>query len=84
MRFDQPPVVRVARGPERPLDPGQWLMTVPAVAQLVPEGALPGATIVEVGDWGLRHTTWSELELVQHWKSHLDAPGRYLRHLVDD
>ena len=46
--------------------------------------AMPGATILEVGDWGLRRTTWSELELVQHWKSYLDAPGRYLRHLVDD
>ena len=32
----------------------------------------------------VRHTTWSELELVQHWKAYLDAPGRYLRHLVDD
>jgi predicted ATPase len=241
MRFDQPPVVRVARDPERPLEPGQWPMTVPAVAQLVhdgldlapgitflvgengsgkstlveavamayglaPEGgstgsrhstrasesplgsalrlqrgigsgrwgfflraetmhgfytylednpssrdprfhemshgesflevlrtrfdspgfyaldepeaalsfsstlgliatlqgvvasggqvlcathspvlaALPGAAIIEVGDWGMRHTTWSELELVQHWKSYLDAPGRYLRHLLDD
>ncbi|HEU5483556.1 MAG TPA: AAA family ATPase, partial [Microlunatus sp.] len=46
--------------------------------------AMPGATILEVGDWGLRRTTWAELELVQHWKSYLDAPGRYLRHLVDD
>jgi predicted ATPase len=46
--------------------------------------AMPGATILEVGDWGLRRTTWSELELVQHWKSYLEAPGRYLRHLVDD
>ena len=46
--------------------------------------AMPGATILEVGDWGLRRTTWAELELVQHWKSYLDAPGRYLRHLLDD
>jgi predicted ATPase len=46
--------------------------------------AMPGATILEVGDWGLRRTTWSELELVQHWKSYLEAPGRYLRHLLDD
>ena len=26
--------------------------------------ALPGATILEVGDWGYRRTTWEELELV--------------------
>jgi hypothetical protein len=41
-------------------------------------------TYLEVGDWGLRRTPWSELELVQHWKAYLDAPGRYLRHLIDD
>ena len=46
--------------------------------------ALPGATILEAGPWGLRRTTWEELELVQHWKAYLDAPGRYLRHVLDD
>ena len=45
--------------------------------------AMPGATLLEVGDWGLRRTTWDELELVQHWKAYLDAPGRYLRHVLD-
>jgi predicted ATPase len=45
--------------------------------------AMPGATILEVGEWGLRHTTWEQLELVQHWKAYLEAPGRYLRHLLD-
>ncbi len=43
---------------------------------------LPGAVILEVGEWGLRETTWEELELVQHWRRFLDAPGRYLRHLL--
>ena len=46
--------------------------------------AMPDATILEVGDWGLRRTTWEQLELVQHWKAYLDAPGRYLRHVLDD
>ena len=46
--------------------------------------ALPGATILEAGPWGLRRTTWDELELVQHWKAYLDAPGRYLRHVLED
>jgi len=45
--------------------------------------AMPGATVLEVGDWGLRRTTWEELELVQHWKAYLDSPGRYLRHVLD-
>ncbi|WGX94373.1 AAA family ATPase [Nocardioides sp. L-11A] len=44
--------------------------------------AMPGATILEVGDWGLRRTTWEELELVQHWRRYLDDPRRYLRHLL--
>ena len=45
--------------------------------------ALPGATILEVGEWGLRPAAWEELELVQHWRSFLDAPARYIRHLLD-
>jgi predicted ATPase len=45
--------------------------------------AMPGATILEAGEWGLRRTSWEELELVQHWKAYLDAPGRYLRHMLD-
>jgi predicted ATPase len=46
--------------------------------------ALPGATIIEAGPWGLRRTTWEELELVKHWKAYLDAPDRYLRHVLED
>ena len=45
--------------------------------------AMPGARILEVGEWGLRRTTWEQLELVQHWKAYLEAPGRYLRHVLD-
>ena len=46
--------------------------------------AMPGARILEVGDWGLRETAWEDLELVWHWKRFLDAPQAYLRHLADD
>lgn len=46
--------------------------------------SLPGASLIEVGDWGLRSTTWDELELVRHWKAYLDAPTRYLRHTLAD
>lgn len=45
--------------------------------------SLPGATILEVGAWGLRPTTWAELDLVQHWRRYLDDPQRYLRHVLD-
>ena len=43
--------------------------------------ALPGATIYEVGEWGLRESAWEDLELVRSWRSFLDAPGRFLRYL---
>lgn len=44
--------------------------------------ALPGAKILEVGEWGIRESTWEDLELVKHWHAYLDAPQRYLRHLL--
>jgi len=44
--------------------------------------ALPGATILEVGAWGLRERAWDDLELVAHWKAFLDDPDLYLRHLL--
>jgi predicted ATPase len=44
--------------------------------------ALPGARILEVGDWGLRETSYDELELVTHWRAYLDDPMRYLRHVL--
>ena len=44
--------------------------------------ALPGATILEVGPWGVRRTRWDELEVVAHWRGYLDDPQRYLRHLL--
>jgi predicted ATPase len=41
--------------------------------------ALPGATLLELGDFGMRPTTWDELELVAHWRRFLERPGLYLR-----
>jgi predicted ATPase len=46
--------------------------------------ALPGATLLEVGEWGYRQTTWEELDLVWHWRRFLGAPEAYLRHLQTD
>jgi predicted ATPase len=44
--------------------------------------ATPGAEIIEVGEHGLRRTTWDELELVDHWRRYLSNPHAYLRHLI--
>ena len=43
--------------------------------------AFPGATIHEVGEWGLRRAEWSELDLVRNQRAFLESPERYLRHL---
>lgn len=45
--------------------------------------SLPEAKLIEVGEWGLRASEYDQLEMVQSWRSFLDAPGRYLRHLTD-
>ncbi|WP_406052105.1 AAA family ATPase [Kribbella sp. NBC_00889] len=44
--------------------------------------ALPGATILETGDWGIRKTVWEDLELVQNWRAYLRHPEQYLRHVL--
>ncbi|MBM7828298.1 hypothetical protein [Microbacterium aurum] len=28
-------------------------------------------------------TRWEDLELVHHWRTYLDSPRRYLRHLLE-
>jgi predicted ATPase len=45
--------------------------------------SMPGATILELGDWGYRRASWEELELVTHWRAYLAEPQRYLRHVLD-
>ena len=44
--------------------------------------ALPGAALLELGEWGIRPVVYDELELVQSWKTFLDGPDAYLRHLL--
>jgi predicted ATPase len=47
--------------------------------------SLPGATLLEVGDWGIRRVgTPEDLELVRNWRGFLEAPPRYLRYLLED
>jgi predicted ATPase len=43
--------------------------------------ALPCASILEVGPWGLRPREWDELDLVSNWRSFLDSPERFLKHI---
>jgi predicted ATPase len=45
--------------------------------------ALPGARIFELGPWGMRTAAWEDLEVVHHWRHYLEAPMRYLRHVLD-
>jgi predicted ATPase len=45
--------------------------------------SLPGATLLELGDWGVRPASYDELELVSNWRSFLDEPQRWLRHLLE-
>jgi predicted ATPase len=45
--------------------------------------SLPGAHLLEVGEWGIRELpSWQDADLVQSWRSFLEAPDIYLRHLI--
>lgn len=46
--------------------------------------AVPGARILELGDWGIRPASWDELEIVQSWRMFLGNPRRFLRYLLSD
>ncbi len=43
--------------------------------------AFPGARLLHVDVAGITEVTYDDSELVRTWRSFLDAPGRYLRHL---
>jgi predicted ATPase len=44
--------------------------------------AVPGASILELGDWGIRPARWEELHLVEAWQRFMAQPGSYFRHLL--
>ena len=46
--------------------------------------AVPGASILELGDWGLRTARWDDLHLVGAWRRFLTEPASYFRHLLAD
>jgi predicted ATPase len=45
--------------------------------------ALAGATILELGEHGIRRAAWDDLEIVGHWRRFLDRPGAYLDPLLE-
>jgi predicted ATPase len=44
--------------------------------------ALPGATVLQLGERGIEPVQWSQLDLVDHWWRYLADPRAYLRHVV--
>lgn len=44
--------------------------------------AIPGAHILELGDWGIRPAQWDELHLVTAWRHFLAEPTAYFHHLI--
>jgi predicted ATPase len=43
---------------------------------------LPEATILELGEHGIRRTQWADLTVVQNWRAFLDRPASYLDRLL--
>jgi predicted ATPase len=93
-RFGEPGLLLLDE-PEAPLSFQACLALVDVVHQAVRKGsqvicathspllaAAPGAQILEIGEHGIRSTTWEELDMVDHWRRYLDDPSRYLRHLL--
>jgi predicted ATPase len=46
--------------------------------------AVPGASLLELGDWGIQPVAWDELHLVGAWRRFLAEPGSYFRYLLDE
>lgn len=94
-RFDSPGFYCLDE-PEAALSFSSTLALIAALHSLVEQGgqvlcathspvlaAMPGANLLELGEWGLRETAWEDLQLVDHWKRFLGTPEAYLRHLRD-
>ncbi|PUA82913.1 AAA family ATPase [Nocardioides currus] len=93
-RFDSPGFY-VLDEPESGLSFSAQVALVGTLSELAQEGAqvlcathspllaaIPGATVLEVGPWGLRQAAYDDLEVVGHWRAYLADPMRYLRHVL--
>ena len=45
--------------------------------------SMPGASILEFGDFGIREVAKDDLELFRDWQSFLERPETWLRHLLE-
>ena len=45
--------------------------------------SVPGAAVYELSDEGMHRARWEDLAMVDHYRRYLDAPERYLRHLLE-
>jgi predicted ATPase len=43
--------------------------------------AVPGARILELGEWGIRPAGWADLHLTGAWREFMTDPDSYFRHL---
>ena len=46
--------------------------------------SVPGATILELGEWGIRPARWADLDLVGHWQQFMADPAVYYRYLLEE
>ena len=46
--------------------------------------AIPSASILELGDWGLRPARWEDLHLVGAWRRFMTEPASYFRYLLTE
>ena len=60
------------------------MLTEPMATHSPIVASVPGASILELGDWGIRAARWEELDLVSHWRRFLSDPASYYRHLLAD
>jgi predicted ATPase len=45
--------------------------------------AVPGASLLELGPWGIRPATWEDLGLVVAWRQFMRDPQPFFRHLFE-
>ena len=80
--FDARPVRAFLPGRGLQVNESVWPASVPAMAQLLREGlAIPGASLLELGPWGIRPATWEDLSLVVAWRQFMRDPRSFFLHL---